>query len=340
MIRSTKNKVISFSEPIDFELIPDEFPSPFLEEPNGLAQIAARQLVSFLEYDEYWQSVPLYQDLRMHRRIGKMFGVLVVKDEEGSIGFLAAFSGKLLGENIYDYFVPPVFDMLEIDGFYRQEEQALLELSKQIKTRESSPEMLKYIERFKIDEADLEKEWEHMKRTYSNSKSERSQLKKQAKLELSDVEYKIKEQRLIEESIQDKYAFKKQRALYKQNLVNAKKTLNAYKASITDLKIERKARSKALQEKLYAQYAFLNKNKEFKDLKSIFINQDIPPSGSGECAAPKLLHYAFLNNLKPLCMAEFWWGRSPNSNQKIQGEFYPPCDEKCRPILKHMLKDL
>ncbi len=337
---SIENKVISFSEPIDSELIPEKFPSPFEACPHMLSQMAVKQLTSFLEGDVYWESVPLYQDLKAHNRIGKMFGVLVVKNTKGSIGFLAAFSGKLLGENLYKYFVPPVFNMLEENGFYRKEEQALFEISKKIKAKEESPEFFKCVERFKAHKTLIETEWEEIKHAYSKSKSERSQIKIQAKSTLSDIEYRIKEQHLIEASIQAKYMFKKHKAIYKQKLVDAEKELTTNKTSITDLKIERKERSKALQEKLYEQYLFLNINKEFKDLKSIFTDWEVPPSGSGECAAPKLLHYAFLNNLKPLCMAEFWWGRSPNSNQKKQGEFYPPCDEKCKPILKHMLKDL
>ena len=66
----------------------------------------------------------------------------------------------------------------------------------------------------------------------------------------------------------------------------------------------------------------------------------IPPAGAGECAAPKLLQYAYLNKLKPIAMAEFWWGKSPSSEIRKHKQFYPSCRGKCEPILGHMLEGL
>ena len=62
-----------------------------------------------------------------------------------------------------------------------------------------------------------------------------------------------------------------------------------------------------------------------------------PPSGAGECAAPKLLHYAFKNNLKVLAIAEFWWGKNARPLERIHRQHYPACENKCRPILGYML---
>ena len=107
---------------------------------------------------------------------------------------------------------------------------------------------------------------------------------------------------------------------------------------IIELKELRKNHSITLQEKLFEQYHFLNKAGKEKSLMEVFDNK--PPSGAGECAAPKLLQYAFQNNMKPIAITEFWWGQSPKSDHWEHKRFYPACEEKCRPILKHMLEGL
>ncbi len=109
------------------------------------------------------------------------------------------------------------------------------------------------------------------------------------------------------------------------------------KLKISELKALRKANSIALQNKIFDQYFFINQAGEEKGLREIFTK---PPSGAGECAAPKLLQYAFLNKLKPIAMAEFWWGLSPKSDFWKHQQFYPACKEKCEPILAHMLKGI
>ena len=91
-----------------------------------------------------------------------------------------------------------------------------------------------------------------------------------------------------------------------------------------------------MQQKLFAEYSFLNQFGERKSIGEIFNNN--PPAGAGECAAPKLLHYAFEHSLKPIAMAEFWWGQSPKSEIRKHKQFYPACKSKCEPILmSHML---
>jgi len=94
-----------------------------------------------------------------------------------------------------------------------------------------------------------------------------------------------------------------------------------------------------LQSKLFDQYYFSNQGGEKKGLRQIF-NVELgknPPTAAGECTAPKLLQYAFEHDLKPMALAEFWWGASTRSADMKHGHFYPPCEDKCRPILRHML---
>ncbi len=105
----------------------------------------------------------------------------------------------------------------------------------------------------------------------------------------------------------------------------------------TDLRHERKVRSQALQEWVFHQFVMYNKKGEAKDLTQIFMEAQhkSPPSGAGECAAPKLLQQAFLHHWTPIAMAEFWWGG--DSAERKRGHYYPACEEKCRPILNYML---
>ncbi|MCX2738747.1 pseudouridylate synthase [Pontibacter anaerobius] len=104
----------------------------------------------------------------------------------------------------------------------------------------------------------------------------------------------------------------------------------------------RKSNSVALQAKLFDHYSFLNQAGEEMNLREIFQGNanSNPPAGAGECAAPKLLQYAFRHSMKPLAMAEFWWGLSPKSDYWKHGHYYPSCREKCEPILTHMLANI
>jgi tRNA pseudouridine32 synthase / 23S rRNA pseudouridine746 synthase len=114
------------------------------------------------------------------------------------------------------------------------------------------------------------------------------------------------------------------------------------KLAVEKLKNRRKSDSIALQNKLFDQYHFLNQAGESTSLRAIFAHQfnRKPPSAAGECAAPKLLQYAFQHKMTPIAIAEFWWGLSPKSDNWQHKQFYPACQEKCAPILKHMLKDI
>ena len=111
---------------------------------------------------------------------------------------------------------------------------------------------------------------------------------------------------------------------------------------IEQLKQERKRRSAALQRKLFEQFRILNARGEVKDLCELFAptSQGTPPAGAGECAAPKLLQYAYQHQLEPIAMAEFWWGDSPKTEIRHHGYYYPACKGKCEPILHHMLQGL
>lgn len=107
------------------------------------------------------------------------------------------------------------------------------------------------------------------------------------------------------------------------------------------LKRQRKQKSVDLQRQLFANYDFMSLSGKVKNVMDIFEDASLgnPPSAAGDCAAPKLLHFAFKHRLNPLALAEFWWGNAPKNREKVHKNFYPACKSKCRPVLEYMLED-
>lgn len=112
-------------------------------------------------------------------------------------------------------------------------------------------------------------------------------------------------------------------------------------AEIDSLKEKSRQKSIALQRRLFENYHFLNLSGKQENLLEIFkqSNHGNPPSAAGECAAPKLLQYAIIHQLKPIALAEFWWGKPTINKEREHNVFYPACKDKCRPILEYMLED-
>ena len=216
----------------DFPL-PERFTNPFSYEPHPLCLMAAEEVRQELS--------------RMQLTEGKMFGVLVVTQPDGSLAFLAAYSGLLEGKNDWPYFVPPVYDAQQPDGYFKTHEREI--------------------------------------------------------------------------------------------------SLTSHLLPLTSKQL-----SQDLQLWLFRQYQMLNARGETKDLVEIWHdyhpsprirrNFPLPPGGTGDCCAPKLLQYAYSHQLKPVCMAEFWWGESPKSLIRHHGQFYPACRGKCKPVLTWMLQGL
>ena len=224
--------------------LPQLFTYPFHYTPHPLCVKAAEEVQQYLQTRTDW-----HEELQQ----GKMFGVLVVKTPTREVGYLAAFSGNLAGSNHHDYFVPPVYDLLNPDGYFKEEEARISAINVML--------------------------------NHTNDNN--------------------------------------------QEIIEA-------------LKEERKQRSIALQQWIFEQFRLRNACGEEQDIYSIFTQtaHRNPPAGTGECAAPKLLQYAYLNNLQPLAIAEFWWGDSPKGEIRRHGHYYPACRHKCEPILNFMLLGL
>ncbi len=228
---------------------PERFTYPFCYEPHPLCLMAVEEVKKEIE--------------RIHPTEGKMFGVLVAEDQ-GPVPliFLAAYSGLLEGRNDWEYFVPPVFDAQQPDGYFKSKEREISALIHHPIPEQSSP-------------------------TRSLSSATRH--------------------------------------LHRQM-------------------------SQDLQLWLFQQYRLLNARGEAKNLVEVWQDYHssprirekypLPPGGTGDCCAPKLLQYAFSHGLKPVCMAEFWWGESPKSLIRHHGQFYPACSGKCKPVLAWMLQGL
>lgn len=324
------------------EVLPEKFTYPFCYDAHPLARIAASQVQDFLNnsYDnEHNFGVDPDHDGMV---IGKMFGVLVVRTHEGQLGFLAAYSGKLAQGRQHPYFVPPVYDVFQENGMYLNELKHLVALNDQVDLLEQESMFLSR----KLQLTEIQRiaagEINTRKKNLSVWKKERQQRRTDAQTSLPAEEYAALLEKLKNESLKQKFDLRMLTASWQDKLQAIEKDINDHLFKIEQLKEERKQRSASLQRQLFDSYRFLNAKKEWKSLLSIFTDELglVPPAGAGECAAPKLLQYAYLHNMEPIAMAEFWWGQSPKSEVRRHGEFYPACRGKCGPILSFMLEGL
>ena len=321
---------------------PQKFTFPFYYDPHKLSVLAAKELQRYLaEQDDFIHNFGLNEG-QEGAAIGKMFGVLVVETSSAEIGYLAACSGKLAGTNRHHYFVPPIFDMLDDDGFFLKEESTINQLNRKIEKLEASETLKSAIANLEEANEAAAVKLARMRVLHKQNKAERKQIRKNQKVLLDVSEYKEVEIDLIKQSYRDQHEYDVLKAHCKSDIERVQVMLDQLQRQIASLKEIRKLKSAALQHKLFDQYQFLNAHKESKNVLDIFdeANNIMPPAGAGECAAPKLLQYAYQNDLKPLCIAEFWWGASPSSEVRKHKSFYPACRGKCEPILGHMLQGL
>ena len=319
-----------FQQDISGITLPEKFTFPFYYEPHELSKIAAKALQDYLETQTDFEHNFGLNDTQDGLAIGKMFGVLVVQNSDGQLGYLWAFSGKLAERNHHPFFVPTVFDMLEENSFFKQEEVILNNYNKKIELLENEESYLKAIQVLNNIKIQAEKEIQAQKEKIKLGKKHRAEIRKNSPE--ADTE------QLNKESQEEGILLKKMTLYWNHHIAAAEENVADFITTINQLKEERRQKSAQLQQQLFEQYAFLNQYQELKSLGAIFNGN--PPAGAGECAAPKLLHYAFQNDLKPIAMAEFWWGQSPKSEVRKHQQFYPACTGKCEPILKHMLKDI
>lgn len=305
--------------------IPGCFNNPFRYHPHPLVKEAAGLLIKRINRDKL-----LHEDLSE----GKMLGVLVVRSPEGELGFLAAFSGNVGGKSHIEGFVPPIFDLLDPDGHFKTKEAEITDINHKISSLENSEE-LAYL-RSQISDAERSRDEDilrhkaHMAITKKERDEIRSETSDPSRLEV-----------LLQESRFEKAELKRIKTRWEEKIDRIRNSISALTDEIHDLKVLRAEMSDKLQHWIFEQYIVHNSSGESSSIFSIFEHEGlVPPGGTGECAAPKLLEYAYRHSLKPVSMGEFWYGQSPSTAVRTHGHFYPSCTSKCGPLLKFMLKGI
>lgn len=335
------SRFIPFRHSVDGISLPEKFTFPFYYDPHPLSIIAVRELQEYIESQTEWVHNFGLVPGQAGMVIGKMFGVLVVQNEQGELGYLAAFSGKLADRNDHSHFVPPIFDMLGEDGFYRKGERLLYEMSAEIEQMERSEELVRLKQRVIDTEESCRNEMQLVRQQVREGKSERKNQREKAE-SLPDREKDILLEELRKQSIREQFYLKDLAKLHREKRAEVQAELDAFLERISHLKAARKQCSNDIQNQLFDQYHFLDANGATRSVLQLFehVENGKPPSGAGECCAPKLLQYAYQHQLRPVAMAEFWWGASPASEIRKHKQFYPACRGKCEPILGHMLQGL
>lgn len=309
--------------------------NPFDYIPDAACEAAMRSLMARLDSlkgSDCPEDVVFLRELEA----GKMLGVLIASDECGVSHTLYAFSGQLgNGGFCYPGFVGPVFDYLQPEGYFKRKEGEISRRNVEIARFEEG--VL----------AEVERECERAK---ARSMAEVSEYKEQCRL--SKLARKAKRESggvseaelaaMVGQSQFEKAELHRLKKRAAASLVPFETKLKEARARLYALKEVRRAESEALQKWLFSNFRLLNARGESRSLSEIFAetSMKVPPSGAGECCAPKLLQAAYLQGLRPVAMAEYWYGRPKGGEVRRHGEYYPACRGKCLPVLGWMLQGL
>ena len=307
--------------------LPSRFTYPMHYVPHELCKIAAREVMDYALSNELWHSELL---------AGKMLGVLVVKDEDGMLGYLAAYSGNLAHNGNNPYFVPHIYNLLEPQGLFRTGEAQITEINHRIEALECSPTK-KELDNL-LDTTMARHELEEMTMRHSIDAAKAQRDKRRSDGEISAEQ----EAALIKESQFMKAELRRLKKRHRLEIERITQRLNDLQTTINALKAKRRTMSETLQQQLFKLFVVRNARGESSDVATIFEHRlhRLPPGGTGECCAPKLLQYAFLHGYTPVCMAEFWVGQSPQGEVRHHGHYYPACHSKCLPLLEFMMQGL
>ncbi|MEH2247918.1 RluA family pseudouridine synthase [Nostoc sp.] len=265
---------------------------------------------------------------------GKMYGILLVELPTGEQRVLKAFSGLLNGCSMVEGWVPPISGREEVALESARTLAQLNAIKQELLTLKQLTERQQYETLFD----QFEQQLQTMSDRHRHCKHQRQEKRQQICNTLTPEALTIALEQLDEESRQqgiERRQLKRQQNAVLQPL---QQLIAATDARISKLKQQRKALSRQLQAQMHASYSLTNFSGRSQSLEQLISGGF--PTGTGECCAPKLLHYAATHNLKPLAMAEFWWGTSSVNQDKIQGEFYGACAERCQPLMGFLLSGL
>jgi len=301
------------------------FTDPFRYRPHPCVQAAAWETIMHID------ATP---ELSSSFAEGKMLGVLIVSDSEGKLGYLRGFSGNTGGRSEIEGFVSPIYDLTSPDGYFKVKEKEISEINERIRQLTESEELSSIRKEIEKARHDMDEALKVQKARMQILKAERDEIR-------CETQDSSRLAMLIKESQFEKAELKRLKMSWENRISLLNQTLDTLTREISDLKRQRKEMSDALQEWIFRQYVVHNANGERSSIYKIF-SQDglLPPGGTGECAAPKMLEYAYRHDLKPIAMGEFWYGASPESAVRTKGHFYPSCTSKCKPLLSYMLKGI
>ena len=330
-----KSYLWSFPAEAGCTCLPDTgFTDPFRYIPDKLVKLAGQLVIDRLAQ---WASLPEgspERHIESSFAEGKMLGVLVCRT-----GFLAAFSGTVKGPEgrvtaSVDGFVPPIIDLTEDNGHFKRKEAVITQMNKAIDLLSACPEFEDLKKELKEASEKRDAEIESLQNRIRFSKMQRDEIR-------SETADPGKLDELIRESQFQKAELKRCKDRWKSHISEIKDRINEFEDTINDLKARRSAKSDTLQKWIFENAIVNNGAGESSSIWEIFSREGlIPPGGTGDCAAPKLLNYAFFHGLEPLAMGEFWYGTSPDTAVRTHGHFYPSCTSKCGPLLGYMMKGL
>lgn len=321
-----------FFHPLDAPLQTDtQLNDPFNYRPDPLCLLAAEQV---------------QQLLPPHPAEGKMIGVLVVA-QAGRVGYLQAFSGQTDWPLPEDEFVPPVFDYLRPDGYFKRQEAEIVRINRRIEALMHSPDYLLLCQQREETRQEFAQLLAQKQAAATMAKTLRDQRRQSGHLSEQEKTAMVRESQFLKAEI------RRVKSRQHEAMARAEARLMYHERELLHLRTNRKLMSEQLQEWLFRQFRMRNGRGETKDLLSIFDQWHAQhlspkaqrrvercPSGAGECCEPKLLQYALTHDMRPLRMAMFWWGPSPKEEVRHHGQYYPACQRRCRPILSWMLQGL
>lgn len=330
-----KNYCHQFNVAVQDMALPKKFTFPFFYQPHQLAIIASELLQEWLETQG--------QQLQNFAIDGKMFGVLVVQDKHKKLSYLAAYSGKTLAINTSGHQFCDCANANDLlDEFVTSEQLLINYINDHIARLLENPQIKQLVDEIEQLKCSGEQAIVKQQQAMVITRKQRKISREQACQTLTNDQRQQLERKLSAQSIAEKNTLRDLKIASINALAVKTATLNTFNDEIETLKKERKERSNDLQQHIFSQYKLLNSDGNVKDLNEIFSQtaHQIPPSGAGDCAAPKLLQQAYNLGLSPIALAEFWWGAAPASQVRQHKQYYPACIGKCQPILTHMLQGL
>lgn len=310
---------------------PPVFPNPFDDfPPHPLAQRCAEVLKASLCTGELAPGVSTAPLSRADG--GKMFGVLAVEAGDGRVGFLRAFSGQYFGAWDVPGYALPLFDAATRARIEPLHSQTVNALTARVEAMRVDPALLAAREALTTLEAALENQREALKTRNTANKAARRALR-------ATVQSPTELDALAQQSRRDDWERRTFEQDARARLDDARAALAPLTRKLQALERLRRLVSIHAMRDLWDTYTVTSFSGARRALRDFFPEAD-PPSGAADCAAPKLLEAARREGLRPLALAEFWWGAPPPGGGRVEGAWFPACKEKCGPVVPFQLEGL